>query len=78
MPITPFLKDQVFDPDLVRAMGVAFERACQLLHLADKSDPVTKIVARRIIEFAAAGEHDPDKLYEAFANWLQDVPPLVA
>ena len=79
MPIKPHMADQrVFDPETTHAMGIAFERACLLLQLADRDDPVTKIVARRIIEFAAAGERDPGKLYEAFAAWLTDVPSMVA
>lgn len=46
-------------------MGIAFDRACQALELADKSDPVTKLVANEIIDAATKGVRDPDRLYVA-------------
>ncbi len=63
VPITPFLKSKVFDPDLTKAMGVAFEKACRTLGLARTSDPVTEAVAKVIIDLAEAGERDPELLY---------------
>jgi hypothetical protein len=63
VPITPFLKSKVFDPDVTRAMGVAFEKACRTLGLAPTSDPVTEAVAKVIIDLADAGERDPEHLY---------------
>lgn len=70
MPITPFLTDRSFDPDATRAMGVAFENACQSLGLTDKTDAMTRLVASRIIEAARTGERDPVKLYEAVMLWV--------
>jgi hypothetical protein len=64
VPITPFLKSRVFDPDVTRAMGVAFEKACHTLGLAPTSDPATEAVAKVIIDLAEAGEHDPEHLYQ--------------
>ena len=43
-------------------MGIAFDSACKSLKLVDKTDPLTKVVAGKIIELAAAGEHDPVRL----------------
>lgn len=62
MPITPFLKGKVFEPEVTRAMGIAFENACKSLKLVDKADPLTKVVAAEIIKLAATGEHDPSRL----------------
>ncbi len=62
MPITPFLKNQAFDPELVRAMGLAFQRACEQLGLSDAEDRATEVVASRIILLAQQGENDPDTL----------------
>ena len=78
MSITSFLQGQTFDPESTHAMGVAFDRACQSLRLADKNDPVTKIVARKIIEAAAAGERDPDRLYGAYEQWVRGAPSMAA
>jgi hypothetical protein len=62
MPITPYLKGKVFPPEETRAMGIAFEQACKSLGLMDKSDPLTEIIAAKIIELAHRGEHDPERL----------------
>jgi hypothetical protein len=45
-------------------MGVAFEMACVALRLSDRGDLANEIIARRIIELAKAGEHNPDFLCE--------------
>ena len=66
MPIRPFLQPEVaFDPEVVEAMGIAFERACRQLRLARTQDAVTETVAKVIIELAQAGENDPERLYRA-------------
>ena len=62
MPITPYLKGKVFSPEETRAMGIAFEQACKWLGLKDKSDPLSEIIAAKIIELAHRGEHDPERL----------------
>ena len=63
MPITPFLKSRVFEPEVTRAMGIAFENTCKSIKLLDRSDPLNEIIAMRIIALASSGEHDPDRLY---------------
>jgi len=52
-----------FDPDVVKAMMAAFDRACALLGLVDRYDPITENVAKIVIEQARSGERDPDKLW---------------
>jgi hypothetical protein len=64
MPITPYLDGMSFQPEAKRVMGVAFEMVCVALRLADRSDLANEIIARRIIELAKAGEHNPDLLCE--------------
>ena len=66
MPIRPFLREQSFAPEAVSAMGIAFERVCADLRLTDKSDRLTEVVAKRIIDLAADGScSDPDQLHAA-------------
>jgi len=62
MPITPFLVGQHFDPGDIEKMSEAFVVACEKLHLTDRNDPITELVARKIIEFAQRGIRDPDML----------------
>ncbi len=69
MPISSLLSEGSFDPDATRAMGIAFEKACQSLGLHDAADETTMQIAIRIIEAAKAGERDPAKLHEAVMTW---------
>jgi hypothetical protein len=64
MPITPFLDEGHFDAETKRVMGVTFESARASLQLSDVSDRVVEIVAKKIIELAKAGEHNPDVVCE--------------
>lgn len=69
MRLEQALGEQSFAPEHLRAMGVAFENACKSLGLADTPDPLTDMIATKIIETARAGESDPVRLYEAVMHW---------
>jgi hypothetical protein len=43
-------------------MSAAFQAALGKLGLVDRSDPATMAVAKLIIEFAKAGERNPERL----------------
>src|SRR5438046_9771840 len=59
MAITPFLRGQAFDPELVEAMGTAFTNTCDALGLTDRADPITSLVAEKIVELAQRGLRHP-------------------
>ena len=63
MPITPFLRGQAFDPELVNAMGAAFSETCGALGLTERSDPITTLVAEKIIELAERGLRNPSAIH---------------
>ena len=63
MPITPFLRDEPFDPEQIEIMSAAFLDACATLGLADRTDPVTQLVAARIIELAQRGIRSRTELF---------------
>jgi hypothetical protein len=71
MPITPFLTGQAFEPEVVQAMSVAFDAACQSLGLRPRSDPASEVVAKKIIEFAQRGVRDPAQLSERVLHELK-------
>jgi hypothetical protein len=52
----------VFDANATRAMGEAFDRACDTLHDLGQPDLVREIIAMRIIEVARDGGRDPNEL----------------
>jgi hypothetical protein len=54
VPIRPFLKDGVFSPELVSAMGIAFEAVC--VAASSRSDIAKEMIAGRIIQLAQRGE----------------------
>ena len=64
MPITPYLKSRAFEPETVKAMGIAFEKARRKLGLSRTSDAVTESLAKVVIELAERGETDAERLYE--------------
>jgi len=64
MPITPYLRSQVFEPETTQAMGVAFEKACRRLGLSLTPDAMTESVAKVIIDLAEGGETDAERLYQ--------------
>jgi hypothetical protein len=67
------LQNQAFEPDAIAAMTAAYEEAIRTLGLRDRSDPLTQLVAERIIEFAQRGERDPIRLRQyALSSFKND------
>jgi len=62
MPIRGALQTRAFGPEDIRIITVAFEDALRELKLVDRSDPLTEIVAKKMIEIADEGERDPIRL----------------
>jgi hypothetical protein len=61
-----------FDPETTHAMGLAFDQARKALGLSDKMDGATRLIADRIIDAAAAGERDPDRLRDAAVHYFNN------
>ena len=58
--ILRFLKDEAaFDPNDVRAMSMAFDEACKVLHISEAETRAREVVAARIVELARRGERSP-------------------
>jgi len=70
VPIRPLLKNHAFGPDEIRVLTTAFEDTLRMLRLANRGDPVTEIIARKIIELAQQGERDPVQLRERAIEFL--------
>ena len=62
MPIHRLLEREAFEPELTAIMGDVFEDVLQTLGLVDRQDPLTEMVAKKVIELAQAGERDPARL----------------
>src|SRR5215472_15787130 len=48
VPIRPLLKNHAFGPDEIRVLTTAFEDTLRTLRLANRGDPATEIIARKI------------------------------
>jgi hypothetical protein len=44
------------------------------LQLADRTDPIAEIVAKKIIELAKGGERNPDRPCDGALNFLRTPP----
>jgi hypothetical protein len=62
MPIYRLIQSGVFSPELVSMMGEVFEDILKRLNLADRNDPVTELVAHKVIELVQSGERDRVRL----------------
>jgi hypothetical protein len=49
VPIRPLLKNHAFGPDEIRVLTTAFEDTLHTLRLTNRADPVTEIIAKKII-----------------------------
>ena len=66
MAIYRLLANAAYDPSKVRVMIEAYECACRELNLVgNKTDPLTEIVAKKIVELTQAElEADPKEICE--------------
>jgi hypothetical protein len=58
VPIYKLVQPGVFPPELVAMMGEVFEDILKTLNLADRNNPVTELVAHKVIELVQSGERD--------------------
>jgi hypothetical protein len=56
------LREASFGPEEIERMTAAYEAALKLLRLSDRTDPITELVAQKIIEAVRKGEHDPARI----------------
>ena len=70
MAIYRLIASGTFDPDVIKVMTAAYERALSELRLTDRNDPLTELIAKSIINVTATGERDPGKIKERALNAL--------
>jgi hypothetical protein len=69
------LQNSGFGPEDIERMTTAYEKMLVLLGLKDRSDPMTEIVAKRVIEVAQTGEKDPDLICALILEGMGIPPP---
>jgi hypothetical protein len=76
VPITPFLRGQAFDPELVNTMGAALSKTCDALGLRERSDAT--LVGEKIIELAERGLRNPTAIHGMAITELKSNSHLTA
>ena len=59
MAIYRLLQNSPLGPEEISRLVLAYEETLKALELSDRSDPITNIVARKILELGQTGVRDP-------------------
>ena len=70
MPIGRLLKDSKLGQDEIKRLNAAYTYALRSLSVVDRNDPLTEMLARKIIEVGAT-ESDPVKISEIAIKQLR-------
>jgi hypothetical protein len=62
MAIYRLLQNSPMGPEEIRRMETAYEQTLRALHLKDRNDPMTEMIAKKIIEIAQTGVKDPAQI----------------
>ena len=62
MAIYLLLKNTTFGPEEIERLVTAYEETLQALGLKDRSDPITELVAEKIIAVGRLGIEDPAEI----------------
>jgi len=62
MPISRLLSGTATSPETVARLNRAYEETLRALYLVDRNDPITEMVAKKIIEIGQTGIDDPKRL----------------
>jgi aryl-alcohol dehydrogenase-like predicted oxidoreductase len=74
MPIRGLLEVQevAFDPEDIKAITAAHELALKKLQVTDRKSAMAFLVAKAVIQIAADGERDPQRLSDRVIRVLRD------
>jgi hypothetical protein len=62
MAIYRLLKNSILEPEEIARITEAYEKALHTLSVKDRDDPLTEMIARKIIKIAQTGVHDAAQL----------------
>jgi hypothetical protein len=62
MAILRLLQNSQFAAEDVAGLVAAYEKTLRALYLVDRSDPITELVARKVIEIGQSGVRDPAQI----------------
>ena len=59
MPIHRFLQNMPMGPEDISRLTTAYEQALRGIGLVDRDDPISEMVAKKVIQIAKTGVRDP-------------------
>ena len=62
MAIYRLLQNSAFAPEDITPLVAAYEDCLRILKLSDRSDPITEIIAKKVIELGQTGIRDSARL----------------
>jgi len=62
MAIYRLLKNSTLEPEEIGRITEAYQQALHTLCVKDRDDPLTEMIAKKIIKIAQTGVHDPAKI----------------
>ena len=71
MTMQRLLKDTTFGPEEIERLVTAYEATLRALGLKDRSDPITQLVAEKIIAVARLGIEDPAEISKVALKELE-------
>jgi hypothetical protein len=74
MAIYKLLQNTAFEPKGIERLVAAYEQTLRALRLKNRSDPITQLVAEKILAIGQLGIEDPAKISELALKEL-DVSP---
>jgi hypothetical protein len=78
MAIYRMLQNRPLSPEDINLLATAYEATLKALGLADRSDPITELVARKIIEIGQTGVRDPLQISKLAVMDLGAAPDVSA
>lgn len=75
MAIHRLLQGSSLGAEDVEQIAAAYERTLRALSLKDRNDPITEMIARKIIEIADSGLRDPAEVSARAIKELGVPPP---
>ena len=70
MTIQSLLKTTTFGPEEIERLVTAYEQTLRALNLKDRSDPITQLVAEKIIAIGRLRIEDPGEISKLALNEL--------
>ncbi len=62
MAIYRLIQNTPLGPDEIQRLVAAYQETLRALHLKDRDDPITRIVARKVFEVAQTGIENPKEI----------------